>query len=248
MPMLDHAFAKMQAAPENTALRRAYYQQLADTEIYIPVADVTGESFTPETFDLDLGATVLAFDSPERLADFLGTGHDFVALPARVLIPLLVDQRLLLLINPDSASANLLPRDVLIWVQDVVAAMPSQAVAGLTGLCKPGAATAPMVAALDRAFGQMPGAATQALLFDSDQGLTIAFTGAAETSHPALAKAVQDALVFAGVDADCSVVFLSDTQAQSITPVALAFDLPKPVAPPIAQAPGTDPDKPPKLR
>jgi hypothetical protein len=66
-----------------------------------------------------------------------------------------------------------------------------------------------------------------------------------------LARAMNEALVFSGIEAgELDVVFLAsgDTAAKAMARVGLRFDLPVPEAPVAPDAPGMDPSRPPKLR
>ena len=79
-------------------------------------------------------------------------------------------------------------------------------------------------------------------------------TGPARTgAETALARAVNEALVFSGIEAGMlDVVFLpdSDPSAAQLARVGLRFDLPEPPKPERTEriAPGSDPDSPPILR
>jgi hypothetical protein len=81
----------------------------------------------------------------------------------------------------------------------------------------------------------------------------VGFVGAVPAAQGALTKAVAEALTFSGIDAgalDVGFFETTDTVAAQLARVGLRFDLPVPEAaadyPPIA--PGSDPEKPPKLR
>ncbi|MFD1344812.1 SseB family protein, partial [Litorisediminicola beolgyonensis] len=73
-------------------------------------------------------------------------------------------------------------------------------------------------------------------------------------AEAALARAVNEALVFSGVEAgalDVTFVADSDPLAARLARVGLRFDLPIPEEPQeraAPSAPGSDPSKPPKLR
>lgn len=81
----------------------------------------------------------------------------------------------------------------------------------------------------------------------------LGITGAKDGAEAPLARAVNEALVFSGIEAGAlDVVFLSETDpfTARIARVGLRFDLPEPQEPQRAAptAPGSDPSKPPRLR
>ena len=92
------------------------------------------------------------------------------------------------------------------------------------------------------------------MVYDSGvRGHLIGFTGAVPGAEGALARAIQEALVFSGLEAAAlDVVFLrdSDPVTAQLARVGLRFDLPEPEVPaPVERvAPGGNPDKPPILR
>jgi hypothetical protein len=76
---------------------------------------------------------------------------------------------------------------------------------------------------------------------------------AKEAAQPALAKAANEALTFSGIEAgamDVGFFAASDPVAASLARAGLKFDLPEPEAPqeykPVK--PGSDPQKPPRLK
>ena len=72
---LDRAHAAMQAAPESDAARLGFYERLADSELFLMLAEdpsVSDDQVTPEIFELNDASYVLVFDREERMAAFSG--------------------------------------------------------------------------------------------------------------------------------------------------------------------------------
>ena len=87
---------------------------------------------------------------------------------------------------------------------------------------------------------------------DGRRGHLLALLDAARGAEAALARAMNEALVFSGIEAgELDVVFLpADAPAAvAMARVALRFDLPAAEVPaPAPEAPGMDPTRPPRLR
>ena len=81
----------------------------------------------------------------------------------------------------------------------------------------------------------------------------LAFVGAASGAEAALARAASEALTFSGIEAgamDVGFFDAKDPVAARLARVGLRFDLPQPApaSVPDTSAPGSDPDRPPRLR
>jgi hypothetical protein len=114
-----------------------------------------------------------------------------------------------------------------------------------------------VIAALDAKLARAGGLAVAALLAGvvyegGRRGHLLAVIDAADGAEGALARSMNEALVFSGCEAgELDVVFLrgGEPAAQAMARVALRFDLPAPeVRDPSPAAPGMDPSRPPKLR
>ncbi|MDX5350173.1 MAG: SseB family protein, partial [Paracoccaceae bacterium] len=108
-------------------------------------------------------------------------------------------------------------------------------------------------AKLARAGGLAAAAVLAGVVYsDGRRGHLLAFLDAAPGAEGALARAMQEALVFSGVEAgELDVAFLApdDPAARALVAVGLRFDLPAPEVKDLAPAaPGMDPSRPPKLR
>jgi hypothetical protein len=250
----------MTAHPEDDAARLRFFARLADGELFVLLQDeAAGETVAPRVFALQDGPVVLAFDSEERLAEFAGGIAPYAALPGRVIAAQLLGQGIGLGVNLGAPpSATLLPPEALDWLARVLAEAPQQVKARPQRFVAPRGLPEALLVALDRTLARAGGLAGAALLAgvvyeDGRAGHMLAFLDAAPGAEAALARAASEALVFSGVEAgEMDVAFLSaaDPSSVAMARVALRFDLPPPEArsSPSPQAPGTDPDRPPRLR
>ena len=256
--LLDAAHAAVSADPENEVLRLRFFERLADGELVMLLdREAVGESLEPRVFDLDDGPVVLVFDREERLASFTGGIAPYAALPGRVIAGLLKGQGIGMGVNLGVApSSMLLPPEAMDWLAETLDTGPEEVEA------EPHEFTAPMVpeaviAALDAKLARAGGLAVAALLAGvvykgGRRGHLLALLDAADGAEPALARAINEALVFSGAEAgELDVVFLASASpvAQAMGRQGLRFDLPVPDAQNLSPAaPGMDPSRPPRLR
>ena len=256
--LLDAAHAAVSADPENEALRLRFFERLADGELVLLLErEAVGESLEPRIFDLEDGPVVLVFDREERLASFTGGIAPYAALPGRVIAGLLKGQGIGMGVNLGVApSSMMLPPEAMDWLAETLDTGPEEIEALPQEFLAPMVPEA-VIAALDGKLARAGGLATAALLAGvvyagGRRGHILALIDAAEGAEGALARAMNEALVFSGVEAgELDVVFLraGDAVAQAMGRVALRFDLPAPeVQTPAPAAPGMDPTRPPKLR
>lgn len=256
--LLDAAHAAVSADPGNEALRLRFFERLADGEMVILLErEAEGDSLEPKVFDLEDGPVVLVFDREERLASFTGGIAPYAALPGRVIAGLLKGQGIGMGVNLGVApSSMLLPPEAMDWLAETLDGGPEEVEA------KPQEFTAPsvpeaVIAALDAKLARAGGLAVAALLAGviyegGRRGHLLAVLDAAEGAEPALARAMNEALVFSGIEAgELDVVFLASSSpvAQAMGRLGLRFDLPVPEVQDLSPAaPGMDPSRPPKLR
>jgi len=257
---LDRAHAAMEAAPDDDALRLRFYDRLAEAELFVlldrPAADAR---IDPAILDAEGARFALAFDLEDRLAEFVDGAAPYVALSGRRLAPMLSGAGLGLALNPDVApSAMLLDAAAMAWLADTLANGPARTQAQARELTAPAGLPDALLTALDAKLASMAGRAAGAYLagvtWDTGaRGHLLAFIDAVPGAEGALARAVHEALAFSGLEAgSLDVTFLraADGVAAKLARVGLRFDLPAPPAPePVAPAaPGSDPDRPPRLR
>ena len=67
--LIDLAHSAMERAPEDPTLRLQFYEKLAASELFLLITEeVTGDSVSPEVFDLSDSRFVLVFDREELRA------------------------------------------------------------------------------------------------------------------------------------------------------------------------------------
>ncbi|WP_114966285.1 SseB family protein [Alkalilacustris brevis] len=259
---LDHAHAAMSAAPSDVAARMAFHACLADSELFLMLEEeAKGETLRPQVFPLESGPVVLAFDTEARLAGFAGAAVPYAALPGRVLARMLAGQALGLGLNLDVApSSILLPAEAMDWLAGMLNETPREMTARPEEITPPGALPEALLPALDARLARAAGLAQAAWLCGvrykgGGQGHLLAFVGTVPEAERALARAVGEALAFSGLEAaalDVAFLDAEDALLPRLARVGLRFDLPEPEAAPEPPgprpAPGTDPERPPRLR
>lgn len=258
LTMLDAAHAAVSADPEDEALRLRFFERLADGELVLLLErEAVGETVEPRIFDLEEGPVVLVFDREERLASFTGGIAPYAALPGRVIAGLLKGQGIGMGVNLGVApSSMLLPPEAMDWLAETLDNGPEEVEALPEAFVAPSVPEA-VIAALDAKLARAGGLAVAALLAGvvyagGRRGHLLALLDAVEGAEAALARAMNEALVFSGIEAgELDVVFLpgTDPAALAMARVGLRFDLPAPEVQDLAPAaPGMDPTRPPKLR
>ncbi|SEO19819.1 SseB protein N-terminal domain-containing protein [Salinihabitans flavidus] len=257
---LDTAHAAMEAAPEDEPARLRFYERLADSELFLLLMEeARGDTLKPEVFDLPEASYTLAFDREERLAQFAGRPAPYAALPGRVIAAMAAGAGVGLGVNLDVApSAILIPPDATAWLADTLSHAPDEVEARIEAFLPPAGLPDTLLTGLDAKLARAAGLARCAYLvavrYDSGtKGHLLAIVDAAEGAEGALARAVNEALAFSGIEAgalDVGFFAASDPAAAHLAKAGLRFDLPEPPeqASRPAAAPGRDPEKPPILR
>lgn len=258
---LDALHAAMQAGGEAEGL--AFYRALADAELFVLLeAEAEGEVMTPRVFDLAEGTVLLAFDSEERLAGFADGPLPYAALPGRVIAGQMVRQgpgfgiRLSLGLNLGSGAASevVLPPEAMDWLMQMLNQPEPEArnevILGFEAPVVPQALLQALPAALT-------GASRAYLVGVRYKGgrrdQLLALTGVNARAEAKVARAVNEALAFSGIEAgalDLAFVTAGDAVFKRMEGVALIIaPLSKPEAPRAEQAArGRDGGRPPKLR
>ncbi|WP_435168174.1 SseB family protein [Falsirhodobacter sp. 1013] len=257
MTPLDHAYAQMAADDADDAARLTYYERLAESELVcLTDGEAREGAVTPKLFPLEDGPYVLAFDSDEKLSAFTGITNTYAALPGRVIARQLAGQGVGLAVNLGADSAMLLPPEAVDWLAGTLDHAPEQAEAVPTAFLPPQVPQR-LLDALGQKLAHAGGLASHALLAgvsysDGRHGHLLAFIGAREEAEEALARSAAEALTFSGIDAgEMDVVCLPDgPAARRMAEIGMRLDMPAPQAPerPANRAPGTDPERPPRLR
>lgn len=257
---LDTAHIAMSDAPEDDAARLRFYERLADSELFLMLTEeAQGDQISPEVFELADSSFVLVFDREERLSQFANRAVPYAALSGRAIAGMLAGQGIGLAVNPEVApSSILLPPEAVQWLMETLDHGPQEAEATPVEFHPPQGLPDNLLTALDAKLATAAGLARKAYLAqvtynDQSRGHLLGLTGTQPGAEAPLARAVNEALVFSGVEAGAlDVVFLADNDpvAALLAGVGLRFDLPEPEVPERVEriAPGSDPEKPPILR
>ena len=257
---LDQAHAAMQAAPEQDGLRLRFYERLADSELFLMLSrEAEGDKIAPELFDTPEGRFVLAFDREHRLAEFAGRPVPYAALAGRGIVEMLAGQEIGLGVNLEVApSSTLLGPEAISWLYETLQSAPDQVEAAVEELLPPANLPEILLTALDAKLATAGGLARAAYLValryqGGGQGHLLGFVDAEPEAQSALAKAVNEALSFSGIEAgalDVGFFAASDQMAAALARVGLRFDLPQPPEPKLYQPkiPGANPEEPPILK
>ncbi|NNF25500.1 MAG: SseB family protein [Rhodobacteraceae bacterium] len=254
---LDTAHAAMEAAGDDAA-RLRFFERMADAELLLLLREEPqGEDITPQIFETGEGTFALVFDREDRLSEFVGAEAAHAALAGRTLIAMLSGQGIGLGLNLGVApSSILIPAEAVDWLAGTLAEAPREIEARPTEFAAPGALPQALIEALDAKLPSAMGLARFAYLAsatyeDGARGHILAFIDAAPGAEPALARAAGEALIFSGLEAgemDVAFFAASDPLSAKLARVALRFDLPQPPELVKPQAPGSDPERPPRLK
>ena len=250
---LDLAHAEMETSD---AARLRFYERLADAELFLLLdGDPEGDQITPRLFPVEDATLVLAFDREERLADFAGSAP-YAAMSGRALAQMLASQSLGLGLNLEVAPSSIvLPAEAIAWLHDTLGSTPNDVEATPEELLPPAGLPEALITGLDTKLALAAGMARYAYLCavrytGGAQSHMLAFLDPVPGAEPALARAVNEALVFSGIEAgslDVAFFRISDPLAAELAKVGLRFDLPDISVPDGPAAPGMDPGKPPTL-
>ena len=263
---LDKTHAAMQADLADDAARMRFYQALADSELHLLLeGDPEGGQIAPGLLEMDGDRYALVFDSDERLSRFTeehlpGTAAPYAAVPGRAVAQMLRGQKVGLGLNLGVApSSILIPAEALDWLASTLDELPEEVERPITGLSAPKNLPEGIHAALVAKLAPAGGLAASAALAsahysDGSTGLIVGFTAPVPGTEQALAHAVQEALVFSGIDdLALEVGFFAPKSAEARSLAAEGLEIPLPMPElseeaPARPAPGSDPDAPPKLR
>ena len=255
MTPLDTAHAAMEADPEDEALRRQFYGLLAASELFLVLeAEAENDTARPLLLGTEEGQVALVFDTEERLAGFSDQPVPYLALSGRRVVTMLAGSGVSLGFNLVGApSAIVLPPDVLDWIGETIAgevsadALPEQIFA-------PRQASERFLVSLDERLATLTGLAEKAYLVGAGAGteLMLGLTGVPDAAQDQVLRVLAEVRNFTAPDQELSIGFIaagSGAEAK-LAATGLRFDIPVPEASPapIRPAPGSDPEKPPRLR
>ncbi|MFT4793430.1 MAG: hypothetical protein ACJAVR_002375 [Paracoccaceae bacterium] len=257
---LDRAFLAAAQDPLSgrvaDALMAAPLWLLLESE---PAAD----KFSPQLLALEAGPTALAFDTEDRLITFTQDVAAHVCLPGRALISMLAGQGLNLAINPGVAPSEIFwDAATISWAAEALSGEVEAEQAEPHALVSPegitaealellGVKLAALAPALDEAWlaeASFPDGAARLLLV-----LRLA-RGAGPQVEADVARALADTGRLAGAalpELDAAFAADGDALLLRARKVGIGVELPAPPAPQVArvhEVPGSNPDKPPRLR
>lgn len=257
MTPLDQAQAAMEAAPDSTEARLAWFDRLSATEMFLLLErEAEGDKIAPKVFAVEGADLVVAFDREERLTTFAGGAAPYVALSGRVLAAMLSDAGLGLAVNLDTDAETVLEGEAIAWLARTLAHAPDTVEERPDEVHAPDGLPERLLTALDARLASAEGRALLAYLVatrfdDGRRGHLLAFVDPAPGADGALARLVAEALSFSGLEAatlDVGFFRSTDPICARLARVGLRFDLPQ-VDPAFERpAPGSDPAKPPRLR
>ncbi|MEX0969768.1 MAG: SseB family protein [Paracoccaceae bacterium] len=257
---LDRAYQALVDQDDAMDARMAFFGLLADSELFLVLmAQSDGATAAPMVIETSDGAYALAFDSEERLAEFAAVPMDYASMAGRRVAVLLAEAGLGLSLNPGvSPCEAAFPHEVMAWLAEATQSQNQRAEARMTALAPPGALPDILLQVLDSRLANMAGVASAAWLAqasydDGSQQHVLAMVDVPAMAQPGVAEALGSALRFAALEAgSLDIVFLEpdDPRLLVFARVGLGFEVPALVLPepPKARAPGSDPDKPPRLR
>lgn len=229
---------------------RNYYALLVAAELFVLLEAETDDTFKPQLIEDDGQTYALAFDREDRLAAFLDSPQDYVAMSGRALVSALLDADLGLGINLGMEAATMLPPGVLTWISEQITPEVEVHEALIDDLAAPSVASEALLETLSARLPILGGLADHAILAQHGGALLLAITDTPASARTSCAGAIAEALRLANIDAELDSVFVAtgDPLHVAISTVGLRFDIPKQVQTGrVMQAPGSDPDKPPIL-
>ncbi|MEO1552050.1 MAG: SseB family protein, partial [Pseudomonadota bacterium] len=100
MTTLDDVYASLAANADDAARHGQFYGQVAATELLLVLDAPAGEaSVKPLVLTAGEEEVVLAFDTAERMASFLGRTAEYASLPGRTIVEMLQGSGLTLGLN-----------------------------------------------------------------------------------------------------------------------------------------------------
>ena len=255
MTPLDTAHAAM--ADGSDIARLKFYECFADGEVFLLLeGEAQGDKITPALLTDEDTNFVILFDRELRLSTYAGDVAPHVTLSGRGVVEMLKGQGIGIALNPGEISDTLIAPQSIDWLATTLANRPEEHTKTPSELRAPGTVPEALMQALDRKLASARGLAHSAYLAgvgydDGSHGHLLAFVDAVPDAQPALANAVAEALTFSGVEAAAlDVTFVTTDQpiTERLARVGLRFDLPMPEGPRAPEMPGSNPEKPPKLR
>lgn len=240
---LDQLWAKLGPSPKEPDLRR-YYQALLAAELFLPLEEASQSGVTPYLVELEGTAHALVFSEESGLAAFFEEGADRVELTGAGLIEMLAGEGLGLALNPGLDRGQFfMPPETVTWlVEGDVEAGEKQFIFKALGDVPSDA-----LAQILDAVGTLSGRVEHAVLAGTEEGgLVLVLVEAEGALVPEFGRLLS--VVDAGVSLDLVLMTAADFTSSGLRDVGLALEVPDLPEPVVMKAPGSDPEKPPKLR
>ncbi len=249
---LDQAHRLSEVAGTDEA-RMRFYDRLLAAELWV-LLDDAGAAF--RVFPLEDGPVVLAFDLPERLAEFTG-GAETAILSGRTLVQELSGKGVGLGLNLGVApSSELLDGGAVDWLAAQTAAPDAPADLRIEDLRPASSLTEDLVASLGEKSLSFVGLCRSIHIADARlEGGTNALLlavidpieGAASTVAGGLVETIR---LTASLPTEPVILPLASAAPlfQRLSPVSLKIEIPEPQTPEPLAPPGSNPAKPPRLR
>lgn len=255
---LDAAYLAAEASPEDDTKRLAFFERLAASELFLLLeSEADGDKVSPQTFEMHDETFVLVFDLETRLTELAQGPAPYAALSGRALAAMLAPQNLGLALNIDVApSSSFVLAEEVVWLNDMLSHAPQEIEQKIEKLYQPKGLPEKLLTALDARLAAAAGLARSAYLVGvgyegGGQGHLIGFIDVLPGAEAALAQAVSEVLSFSGLEAaalDVAFFAASDAITARLAKEGLRFDLPKAEPTHAPEAPGMNPEKPPKLK
>jgi len=255
---LDTAHTAMEAHPDDDTVRLAFYERLADSELFLLLdKEAEGDQIEPRLFETEDVRLVLVFDREHRLTQFAEGPAPYAALSGRSLTDMLDGQDIGLGVNLGVApSSIIIPAEAISWLRKTLGDGPEEVAETPEEIGAPTGLPERLISGLDTKLAQATGLALFAYLTTvtykgGRRSHMLAFIDALPGAEATLAGATREALVFSGLDAgEIDVAFFkaSDPMAAKLARAGLRFDLPEAAQATPPSAPGMDPNAPPRLK
>ena len=252
---MDRAYQHMQSLPDNDTAGLRFYETFSDANLSVLI----NADLSMQVFETSQGKIVLAFDTDDRMAEFVSEPTEFMKIPGRELVMRLLgtDTGVGLNLNVAPTSQILTP-EILVWLSDLLSVdstlLQDQAV-GFTANCQ---SSSDDIAAISSRLENFAGRVSAAYMcgISYSDGVTadaLIVVDCDPSVEADLFTAVIETQKFAENNAtDLAIKFItsSNPTLSEIRRIGQEIHIPKtiPSHPAQPKPPGMDPDKPPILR
>jgi len=194
---------------DDASARLQFYERLAEVELFVLLeGESDGDTLDPDLLEIDGSRYVAVFDREERLTEFTARVAPFAAMSGRLVAAMLTGQGVGIVLNPGVApSFYLIPPAAVEWLAEMVAASPeetSQDQVRPRTVAPPRGVPEALLKSLDAKLARAAGLAGSACLAqvtysDGRRVDMLALIDAQPGAEGALARAVNEALIFSGL-------------------------------------------------